>query len=186
MWEREEVQEVLWPLKRVVPATASHTHARRFRTDSSSPRELNLRKLLHEGGINRGGLHVSLIRQRPNGEALTQGAMKYLHSFEAPSETQRRLALQGAAKLMREAENSPEELIRELATALWWLTLYRIGVRPTDRQPVLAAWLAPAEATLRRLSGLSGEAAAANNGGLHLRDISPADEDKEFEVSEDG
>ena len=132
------------------------------------------------------GSTVSLIRQRPNGEALTQGAMKYLHSFEAPSETQRRLALQGAAKLMREAENSPEELIRELATALWWLTLYRIGIRPTDRQPVLAAWLAPAEATLRRLSGLSGEAAAANNGGLHLRDISPADEDKEFEVSEDG
>jgi hypothetical protein len=128
------------------------------------------------------GSPVSLIRQRPGGEALTQGAMKYLHSFEAPSEAQRLLALQGAAKLMREAENSPEELIRELATALWWLIIYRVGVRPTNREPALAAWLAPAEATLRRLSGFSGEAAGACNGGLHLRDISPADEDEQFEV----
>jgi site-specific recombinase XerD len=38
----------------------SHTHARRFRTDPSSPRDLNLRKLAREGGINRGGLHLQL------------------------------------------------------------------------------------------------------------------------------
>jgi len=130
------------------------------------------------------GSTVSLIRQRPDGEALTQGAMKYLRSFEAPSETQRLLALQGAAKLMREAEDSPEELIRELATALWWLIIYRVGVRPIDRQPVLAAWLAPAEATLRRLSGSPGEVTAASDGGLHLRDISPAEDDEKLEVSE--
>jgi hypothetical protein len=38
------------------PATASHTHARRFRTDPSTPRKLNLRKLVRGGGIKRGGL----------------------------------------------------------------------------------------------------------------------------------
>jgi hypothetical protein len=129
------------------------------------------------------GSTFSLIRQRPDGEALTQGAMKYLHSFEA-SETQRSLALQSAAKLMREAENSPEELIRELATALWWLIIHRLGV-PTNREPALAPWLAPAEATLRRLSGFSRGAAGACDGGLRLRDISPADQDEEFEVSKD-
>jgi hypothetical protein len=42
---------------------ASHTHARRFRTDSSSPRKLNLRKLAREGGINRGGLQSVESRQ---------------------------------------------------------------------------------------------------------------------------
>ncbi|MGA2589998.1 MAG: hypothetical protein ABSH32_08800 [Bryobacteraceae bacterium] len=131
------------------------------------------------------GPAVSLIRQRPDGEALTQGAVKYLRSFEAPSDIQRQLARQGAARLMREAQNSPDELIRELATALWWLIIYRVGVRPSDLQPDLAAWLAPAKATIRRLFGLSSEPTAANNGGLHVRDISPADEDKEFEVSED-
>src|SRR6266576_2143600 len=44
-------------LETFVPATASHTHARRFRTDPSTPRKLNLRKLVRGGGINRGGLH---------------------------------------------------------------------------------------------------------------------------------
>jgi hypothetical protein len=34
----------------------SHTHACRFRTDLSTPRKLNLRKLAHGDGINRGGL----------------------------------------------------------------------------------------------------------------------------------
>ena len=57
MREREEVQEVLRRLKRVIAATASHTHARRFRTDRSSARKLNLIKLARGDGINRGGLH---------------------------------------------------------------------------------------------------------------------------------
>ena len=58
MREREEVQEVLRRLKPVVRATASHTHARRFRTDPSTPRKLNLRKLVRGDGINRGGLQL--------------------------------------------------------------------------------------------------------------------------------
>ena len=43
MREWEEVQEVLRRLKRVVPASASHTHARRFRTDHSTPSKRNPR-----------------------------------------------------------------------------------------------------------------------------------------------
>ena len=56
MREREEVQEVLRRLKRVVPASAAHTHPRRFRTDPSTPRKLNLRKPGRGDGIKCGRL----------------------------------------------------------------------------------------------------------------------------------
>jgi hypothetical protein len=67
--ERKEVQEVLRRLKPAIPTTAPHTHARRFRTDTSTPRKLNLRKLPCGDGINRGGLQeteekMEQMRQR--------------------------------------------------------------------------------------------------------------------------
>jgi hypothetical protein len=84
---------------------------------------------------------------------------------------------------VREAEDSPEELVHALATALWWLIIYRVGIRPTNRQLSLAAWLAPAERTLSRVLGFSGEKAEDSGGGLRLCEISPADQDEELEVS---
>ena len=57
--ERKEVQEVLWCLTRGDLASESHTRTRRFRTDPSAPRKLNLRKQAREDGANRDGLHVS-------------------------------------------------------------------------------------------------------------------------------
>jgi len=138
------------------------------------------RKEVRRHGV---GSPVSLVRQRPRGEALTQGAVKYLRSFDTSSEGLRSLELQTAAKLVREAEDSPEELVHALATALWWLIIYRVGIRPTNRQLSLAAWLAPAERTLSRVLGFSGEKAEESGGGLRLCEISPADQDEELEVS---
>ena len=57
MWERKEVQEVLRCLTPVDFASESHTRTRRFRTDPSAPRKLNLRKQVREDGANRDGLH---------------------------------------------------------------------------------------------------------------------------------
>ena len=57
MRERQEVQEVLRRSKPVAPTTASHTHARGFRTEPCTPRKL-LRQLPHGDGINRGGLQL--------------------------------------------------------------------------------------------------------------------------------
>ena len=58
MRERKEVQEVLWCLTRGDLASESHTRTRRFRTDPSAPRKLNLRKQASEDGANRDGLHL--------------------------------------------------------------------------------------------------------------------------------
>ena len=56
MRERKEVQEVLWCLTRGDLASESHTRTRRFRTDPSAPRKLNLRKQAREDEANHDGL----------------------------------------------------------------------------------------------------------------------------------
>jgi hypothetical protein len=67
-----------------VPPPTSHTHPRRFRTDRSIPRALNLRKLALGEGVKRGGLHFTAldgidilntggtgIAERPNATGIT-------------------------------------------------------------------------------------------------------------------
>ncbi len=132
------------------------------------------------------GRPVSFIRQRPQGEVLTQGAVRYLRSFSTPSDSRLR-TLQAAAELFREAKDSPEELISQIATTLWWVTMYRLGTRPADATipPTLSAWLGPAQRTLCRLFGFDTSGTGGHPEGLTLCDISPADEDGRLEVMDD-
>ena len=81
MRERKEVQEVLRCLTPVDPPPSLHTRTRRFRTDPSAPRKLNLRKQAREDGTNRDGLHLLSVERRGATQLVRQPTARPLYQF---------------------------------------------------------------------------------------------------------